>query len=77
MWLPFVSFGDVARNQCGMQCQYAARYIDELAPDLRFIGDIKDYHSILIHEDDVKEFFDKYPKKPKEMPKITFSKAKQ
>jgi hypothetical protein len=56
MWLPFVSFGDVARNQCGMQCQYAARYIDELAPDLQFIGDIKDYHSILIHEDDVKEF---------------------
>lgn len=57
----YVSFGDVARNQCGMQSQYCSRYLDRnntpyLGEGIRTIGDISDYHFIQIHADDVQTF---------------------
>lgn len=57
-----VEFGDVARNVIGMQCQYASRYVfgilgnPDLGSDLRTEGDAYDYHSLLIHRDDVETF---------------------
>ena len=44
------------------QNQYVSRYIDgrhgspELGKGLRFDGDPKDYHNVLIHKDDLAEF---------------------
>lgn len=58
----YVEFGDVARDQCGQQCQYAARKLcgahgaPDLGSDLRWIGDTADYHFIVIHKDDVATF---------------------
>lgn len=61
----FVDFGDVARGQLSMQCQYASRYIrgrerdktPALGEGLRFERlDTGCYHDIRIHEDDVAEF---------------------
>lgn len=58
----FIHFGDVARDRCHEQCQYASRYVDgrhdcpHLGEGLRFSGDPKDYHSLLIHRDDADEF---------------------
>jgi len=61
----FVPFGDVARQQIGMQCQYASGYIlgegrcPNLGDGLRFKNwpnTSGDYHSIEIHQDDVEEF---------------------
>lgn len=58
----WVRFGDVARDRCGEQAQYASRYIDgrdgypHLGAGLRFRGDPRDYHFILIHADDVEEW---------------------
>lgn len=63
----YVSFGDIARSKLGMQCQYASRYVDgaypneypDLASDpalgtpLRIYGDSGNYHSYMIHKDDV------------------------
>jgi len=60
--LDYVPFGDVARDQCGMQCQYCSRYVHgtgdypNLGEGLRFIGTSADYHSIKIHKDDVVAF---------------------
>lgn len=57
----WVRFGDVARDRCGQQAQYASRYIDgrgeypHLGAGLRFRGRVEDYHFILIHADDVEE----------------------
>lgn len=60
-----VSFGDVARNLLGQQCQYASRYID---PAFTEAGDYPnlgiglridlgrrtgDYHDYTIHPDDI------------------------
>ena len=58
----YVSFGDVARNRCGEQCQYVSRLVNgrhgnpELGIGLRFLGDPSDYHFLLIHKDDVETF---------------------
>lgn len=58
----FVDFGDVARLMLDMQCQYASYYIrgagglPKLSEGLRIQGDPADYHSLLIHRDDVKTF---------------------
>lgn len=57
----YISFGDVARNQIGQQCQYASDYLDvkkhpDLAKDVRWTGDLADYHFLKIHEDDVAGF---------------------
>lgn len=63
----YVSFGDIARSKLGMQCQYASRYVDGAFPDeypdlasdpalgnpLRIYGDSGNYHSYMIHRDDV------------------------
>lgn len=58
----YVSFGDVARENLGMQCQYASRYITgfpdhpDLGKGLRFLNlDMDNYHAIRIHRDDVPE----------------------
>lgn len=59
-----VSFGDVARNLLGQQCQYASRYIDgrvrnypKLGNGLRFTElDSSSYHDIGIHPEDIEEF---------------------
>lgn len=62
----YVLFGDVARNLCGNQCQYVSRYVDgrhgkpNLGMGLRIIGDPADYHSLIIHKDDVEEFVKRY-----------------
>lgn len=62
----YVKFGDVARDQCGQQCQYASRYVDgrhgspNLGEGLRFKGDPADYHFLMIHKDDVDEFVRRY-----------------
>lgn len=58
----YVNFGDVAVERCREQCQYASRAVDgrhgypNLGQGLRFIGDPRDYHSLLIHDDDVETF---------------------
>lgn len=58
----YVRFGDVARDRCGMQCQYAARNLagehgsGDVGSDLRWHGDTADYHNLLIHPDDADEF---------------------
>ncbi len=64
----YVDFGDVSRQQLGLQCQYGSRYIDgyidgwpNLGKGLRFIGfdsggHINNYHAMKIHRDDVEEF---------------------
>lgn len=58
----YVNFGDVARKDLGMQCQYASRYhggvhgSPNLTQGLRVTGTPSDYHSMKIHKDDVAEF---------------------
>lgn len=66
----YISLGDVARRELGMQCQYASRYVDGVMPDdypdvatdptfgepLRIYGDSGNYHSYMIHKDDVGQF---------------------
>ncbi len=64
----YVNFGDVARGRLHQQCQYASRYINgeiegypNLGEGLRFKGNpLTDYHSVLIHKDDVEEFIARY-----------------
>ena len=58
----FVDFGDVARLLLNMQCQYASYYLRgaagflDLSEGVRIQGDPADYHSLLIHRDDVAGF---------------------
>lgn len=58
----FVSFGNIARKRCGEQAQYCSRYVGgrcgspDLSMGLRFEGDPKMYHNLLIHVDDIEEF---------------------
>ena len=58
----FVDFGEVARSELSMQCQYASYYLrgaggmPNLSSELRIQGDPADYHSLLIHRDDVGKF---------------------
>lgn len=62
----YTGFGDVARDQCGQQCQYAARNLAgehgsvDLGSDLRWIGNTADYHNLVIHKDDVATFVERY-----------------
>lgn len=51
----YVSFGDIARGRCGVQCQYASRLIGKLGTGLRWWSMGSSYHDILIHRDDVDE----------------------
>lgn len=50
----YVEFGDVARNNLNMQCQYASRYLED--SKVRYIGDVDDYHNLMIHKEDVEGF---------------------
>jgi hypothetical protein len=59
----YVHFGDIALDLLKQQSQYASRYVDgriegypNLGDDLRFQGDSREYHELLIHKDDAKEF---------------------
>ena len=64
----YVNFGDVSRQQLGVQCHTGPRYIDgylddwpDLGYGLRFRGydlngRINNYHAMEIHRDDVEEF---------------------
>lgn len=64
----YTSFGDVAREQLGQQCQYASRYVTgrnddypNLGEGLRFKNlDDGNYHAILIHRDDIDTFVQRY-----------------
>lgn len=66
----YINFGDVARGQMGQQCQYASRYFcqnwkDEypmLGVGLRIKGNSNDYHSMMIHKDDVVVAVERYKK---------------
>ena len=57
----YVSFHEAA-HLCNEQAQYASRYVDgrhgypNFSEGLRFQGDPRDYHDLLIHQDDVAEF---------------------
>lgn len=61
----YTDFGDVARSQCGQQCQYAVRHLagvhgsPDLGSDLRWIGDTANYHFLVIHKDDVATFVER------------------
>ena len=60
----FIHFGDVANHLMeGDQTQYASRYVQGSTPGypnlgngLRFNGDVRDYHSLGIHPEDIEEF---------------------
>lgn len=52
----YVLLGDVCRRQLGMQCQYGSRYAETICRDLRIQGTCSDYHSMMIHKDDVAEY---------------------
>jgi len=59
----YIRFGEVARDRCGMQCQYASRYLmgdldgyPKLGEDLRWFGRTEDYHGLMIHKDDADTF---------------------
>jgi hypothetical protein len=62
---PFIQFGAIARNMLLMQAQHASKYltgdyVDQGYPDfsegIRIKGSRADYHSLLIHKDDVRKF---------------------
>lgn len=58
----YIHFGDVARDRCGMQCQYCRHYLagehgsPDLGSDLRWFGDTSDYHKLQIHKEDADTF---------------------
>lgn len=58
----YIRFGEIARDLCGMQCQYARHYLagnsntPSLGDDLRWYGDTERYHNLMIHREDVDEF---------------------
>lgn len=63
----YLNFGDFARAIMGLQCQYAARYVDgkldgwpNLGKGLRFIGNTNNYHSLRIHKKDADEFLKRH-----------------
>lgn len=60
----YIKFGKIAREKMGMQCQYASRFLDEtrypgLATGVRWEGDLYNYHSLLIHQEDVEVFVER------------------
>jgi hypothetical protein len=58
----YVNFGDLCRNEIGIQCQYGSHYLKgingspKLGEGLRIKGNPVDYHSLLIHKDDAPVF---------------------
>lgn len=60
-----VDFGEMARSVLSQQCQYASYYVSgvagrpRLADDLRVDGDEYNYHSLRIHQDDVRSFVER------------------
>lgn len=64
----YVDFGNVARDRCGQQSQYASRHLNPLFANeyeqfqLRTKGDPDDYHFLKIHKNDVEEFVRLYKK---------------
>lgn len=59
----YIKLGKVIRSKLNMQCQYGSRYLNKgfkdypyLGENIRIKGDISDYHSVLIHKDDVETF---------------------
>lgn len=54
----FVSFGNVARQRLGMQCQYARHYLTDptVNQGVRWEGELDNYHGLTIHQDDVDTF---------------------
>ena len=62
----YVSFGDIAREQMDMQCQYAVRYLfpnqdrPYLGEAIRTTGTIMEYHGVKIHRDDIAEFLRRF-----------------
>ena len=48
----YIPFGDIARSQMGMQCQYGSRYLEQtegytwLGEGIRYTGNCRDYHFI-------------------------------
>lgn len=69
----YINFGDFARKELSMQCQYASYYISgiagypKLSNGLRIEGNLWDYHSLKIHKDDAMIFKERYEKWIKEM----------
>lgn len=59
---PWVRVGPIARKLCGQQAQYVSRWIDgecgspNYGRGLRFKGDPRMYHQVMIHEDDIEAF---------------------
>ena len=58
----YINFGDFARKELGMQCQYAAYFIHGLAGHPQLCGDLRmynpisgTYHDIKIHKEDAPE----------------------
>jgi hypothetical protein len=59
----YIPFGDVCRNEIGMRCQHGSHYLCGMLPGypnlgegLRYLGDDRYYHGILIHKDDAAIF---------------------
>ena len=59
----YINFGDFARKELNMQCQYASHYLrglngyPDLGKGLRFTnGKTGNYHEICIHKDDALVF---------------------
>jgi hypothetical protein len=60
----FVAFADVA-NFIEQQAQYASRFLNPtnevyFGDNIRFIGNVDDYHNIRIHRDDITIFVKKH-----------------
>jgi len=62
----YVNFGDVCRDELGIQCQYGSYYLDgtanypNLGVGLRIIGDKFNYHSLKIHRKDADTFIKRF-----------------
>lgn len=63
----YINFGDMCRSRLNISCQYGSRYITGhiegypvLGANLRIKGDERNYHSYMIHKDDIQTFVDRY-----------------
>lgn len=52
----WVDLGDVCRGRLSQQAQYGCRWSESVGKGLRYQGDMRDYHAMKIHRDDVEEF---------------------
>jgi len=74
-WIPsdkpdYVMFGDVCHHFMGKQTQYGVRFLSEevaadchlpyLGKDIRLLGDTADYHSLMIHKEDVPVLIERF-----------------